>query len=108
MAKGLVVATARGTELREYSGLPTGANVACEVCAQVWEIVFKVSQYGFILASEVSYNFATREVKLQFCNGCYTTMDVLLESGVDATGAVRNILANLVFPTLMQDGFAVK
>lgn len=102
MAKGLVVATALGTELENYSGAIAATECAAAVCHAVFKTAFQISTAGFLQPAEVSYSFSSREIKMVLDGGKYVTMEILLQQGIDIQLATQLVLQQLVFPAFQQ------
>lgn len=102
MAKGLVVTTALGAELENYSGAIADAECAAAVCKAVFKTAFQISAAGFLQPTEVSYSFSSREIKMVLDGGNYVTMEIVLQQGIDIQPATRLVLQQLVFPTFQQ------
>lgn len=102
MAKGLVVTTALGTELENYSGAIAATECAAAVCHAVFKTAFQISAAGFLQPAEVSYSFSSREIKMALDGGNYATMEIVLHQGIDIQLATRLVLQQLVFPAFSQ------
>lgn len=108
MVKGSVVAHILGTGFEGYTGTVQEAEVAMDVCGNVFAAAMEICRNGFVPVSSVSYNFTERQLYINFANETYLEHNVYLEKEVGVLVATRNILQEVLLPALTTSKFVAE